>query len=61
MQLREVGSYMAPGALYLEGYLEGGEEGRDKCARVLRALEAQGFADPRRGLAIHLPGAHLFD
>ena len=59
--LAPIGSTFSPGALYLEGLLEGGEQGRSKCNRLVAQLEAEGWADPQRALHFRVPGLRLLE
>lgn len=51
-QLQSNGTH---GAAYLEGLLEGGEAGAQRCARALSAFREQGWAQPEDAMLLTLP------
>ncbi len=54
-KLEAQGLFYHHAAGYLEGLLEGGELGADRCRRALHFFEGQGWRNPRRAIAMWVP------
>ena len=57
--LAPIGSAWSLSALYLQGLVEGGEQGRAKRDRLIGLIRAQGWVDKERALLLRVPGLHL--
>jgi tetratricopeptide (TPR) repeat protein len=55
----QIGLFTSHAASYLEGLLEGGQGGRERCEAALSAYAEQGWKEPRRAMLTTVPIAPL--